>query len=72
MISMMTNDNDSGVCDDDYGNDVDDVRHRPPFPAISRPPALLDGGGWGARKAQRGTAAMVDNDDNHDDDNGIC
>ena len=47
-----------------------------PFPAISRPPALMDGGGpeWGARKAQRGTVGMVDNDDNHDydDDDGIC
>ena len=73
-MPMMTNDNDSGVGDDDYGNDGDGVRHRPPLPAISRPPALLDGGPeWGARKAQRGTVAMVDNDDNRDDDDdGIC
>ena len=46
MVTMMTNYNDSVVCDDDdYGNDGDDVRRRPtPFSGDFTAPALLDGG----------------------------
>ena len=28
-MTMMTNNNDSGVCDDDFGTDGDGVRHCP-------------------------------------------
>jgi len=48
-MTMMTNNNDSGVCDDDYyGNDGDGVRHRPPFAGDFTAPRLV-GRGVGAR-----------------------
>ena len=43
-MTLMTNNNDSDVCDDDFGTDGDGVRHCPPLPMISRPPALLEEG----------------------------
>ena len=44
-MTMMTNNNDSGVCDDDFGTDGDGVRHCSLFANDFTAPRLVGRGG---------------------------
>ena len=53
MVTLMTNYNDSVVCDDDYDNDGDDVRHRPLVRRFHGPPPCWTGGGGQSGEPER-------------------